>query len=88
MNEEGISPPPPIRRFRPHPRREEVREEEDLIEEARSETTPKTITKISDLQRMNIDQLNLFAKHIGLTNLGSLTRSQMVFEIVKAKSSR
>src|SRR3989338_2461969 len=37
---------------------------------------------------MNIDQLNLFAKHIGLTNLGSLTRSQMVFEIVKAKSSR
>lgn len=47
-----------------------------------------TITKISDLQRMNIDQLSLYAKNIGLENLSSLTKSQMVFEIVKMKSSR
>lgn len=42
------------------------------------------IIKISEIQRMNIDQLNLFGKKIGLKHLGSLTKSQMVFEIVKA----
>lgn len=42
-----------------------------------------TVTKISDLQRMNIDQLNIYAKSIGLKHLGSMTKSQMVFEIVK-----
>ncbi len=45
-----------------------------------------TVTKIADLQRMNIDELSLYAKHIGLKNLSSLTKSQMVFEIVKLKS--
>ncbi len=50
--------------------------------------TTETITKISDLQRMNIDQLNQYARHIGLKNLGALTRSQFVFEIVKAKSEK
>lgn len=45
-----------------------------------------TITKIADIQRMNIDQLNLYGKSIGLKHLGSLTKSQMVFEIVKAIS--
>lgn len=49
---------------------------------------PTIITKISDLQRMNIDDLSTFAKNMGLKNLGSLTKSQMVFEIVKAKSDR
>ncbi len=44
------------------------------------------ITKIADIQRMNIDQLNQFGKRIGLKHLGSLTKSQMVFEIVKAIS--
>jgi len=44
---------------------------------------PLNITKISDLQRMNIDQLNNYAKTIGLKHLGSLTKSEMVFEIVK-----
>jgi len=44
------------------------------------------ITKIADIQRMNIDQLSLFGKKIGLRHLGSLTKSQMVFEIVKALS--
>lgn len=44
------------------------------------------ITKIADIQRMNIDQLNHYGKQIGLKHLGSLTKSQMVFEIVKAIS--
>ena len=46
------------------------------------------ITKIADLQRMNIDDLNSYAKNMGLTHLGALTKSQIVFEIVKAKSGR
>jgi transcription termination factor Rho len=49
---------------------------------------PPTITRISDLQRMNIDQLNHHAKQIGLRHLGSMTKSQMVFEIVKVLSDR
>lgn len=48
----------------------------------------ETITRISDLQRMNIDELNLAARNLGLRNLGGLTKSQMVFEIVKTKSER
>lgn len=50
------------------------------------ERSPEVITKIADIQRMNIDQLNLYGKNIGLKHLGSLTKSQMVFEIVKAIS--
>ncbi|NGX59088.1 MAG: hypothetical protein KR126chlam3_00232 [Chlamydiae bacterium] len=46
-----------------------------------------SITRIADLQQMNIEQLNQFARNMGLTNLSSLTKSQMVFEIVKKKSS-
>jgi transcription termination factor Rho len=46
------------------------------------------ITKIAEIQRMNIDQLNLFGKKIGLKHLGSLTKSQMVFEVVKAISEK
>ncbi|MES2344413.1 MAG: transcription termination factor Rho [Chlamydiota bacterium] len=46
---------------------------------------PETIIKISDLQRMNIDQLTQYARNMGL-KIGALTKSQMVFEIVKAKS--
>jgi len=44
------------------------------------------IIQIAGIQRMNIDQLNVYAKQIGLKHLGSLTKSQMVFEIVKAIS--
>ncbi|MBX9924438.1 MAG: transcription termination factor Rho [Rhabdochlamydiaceae bacterium] len=49
---------------------------------------PESITKIADLQRMNVDQLNHFAKNIGLTSLGALAKSQIVFEIVKALSDK
>lgn len=51
-----------------------------------SHSHPEIITKIADIQRMNIDQLNQYGKKIGLKHLGSLTKSQMVFEIVKAIS--
>ena len=37
---------------------------------------------------MNIDQLNQYARNLGLKNLGALTRSQMVFEVVKYISER
>lgn len=46
------------------------------------------ITKIAEIQRMNIDQLNQFGRRIGLRHLGSLTKSQMVFEVVKAISEK
>ena len=49
---------------------------------------PTVITRISDLQRMNIDDLSQYAKNMGLKNLGALTKSQIVFEIVKAKSEK
>lgn len=52
------------------------------------EGPPPTITKIADLQRMNIDELNHYAKKIGLRHLGSMTKSQMVFEIVKLLADR
>lgn len=54
---------------------------------APKDTQNVSITKIADLQRMNIEQLNHFAKSMGLTNLSSLTKSQMVFEVVKKKSA-
>ncbi len=44
------------------------------------------ITKIADLQRMTMDQLQVVARDMGLKHLGSLTKSQMIFEIVKAKA--
>ncbi len=47
----------------------------------------KRVTKISELQRMNIEELHQYARSIGLKNLGSLTKSQMVFEIVKTIST-
>lgn len=58
------------------------------LEEEVSEQIPPKITKISDLQRMNIDELNHHARYYGIKNIGSLTKSQVVFEIVKIKSER
>lgn len=45
-------------------------------------------TKIADIQRMNIGDLHKYAKNMGLKNLASMTTSQLVFEIVKTKSSK
>ena len=46
------------------------------------------ITKISDLQRMNIDELISYASNLGLDNLSTLTKSQVVFAVVKHKSNQ
>src|SRR3990167_9202434 len=48
----------------------------------------EAVTKIADLQRMNIDQLQAYARNIGLKHTASLTKSGVVFEIVKAISER
>lgn len=49
---------------------------------------PIKITNIADLQRMNIEELNHFARNMGMRHLASLAKSQLVFEIVKAISER
>ena len=46
------------------------------------------ITKISDLQRMGIDELISYATNLGLDNLSTLTKSQVVFAVVKYKSNQ
>jgi len=51
-------------------------------------TGPVNKTRIADLQRMNIKELHEFVKKIGLKGAGSLTKSQIVFEIVKSLSSK
>lgn len=48
----------------------------------------ETVTRISDLQRMNIDQLQNYARNIGLKHTASLPKSAVVFEIVKTISER
>lgn len=48
----------------------------------------EAVTKIADLQRMNIAQLQAYARNIGLRHTGSLTKSGVVFEIVKTISER
>ena len=66
--------------------------QEDEPSELEAEMPPlpegveQTVTRIADLQRMSIDQLQTYATANGLRNLSSLTKSQIVFEIVKAKS--
>jgi len=48
----------------------------------------KKVTKVSELQRMDIEELHAYAHSINLKELGSLTKSQIVFEIVKEISSK
>ncbi|MDN3505480.1 MAG: transcription termination factor Rho [Rhabdochlamydiaceae bacterium] len=43
---------------------------------------------MADLQRMNIAQLVQYGKHIGLKHVSTSTKSQIVFDIVKLKSSK
>ncbi len=62
------------------------------MDDAENDQTPVrtgevSITKIAELQRMNIDQLSKYALNTGITHIGSLSRSQIVFEIVKQKSA-
>ncbi|HEY4255201.1 MAG TPA: transcription termination factor Rho [Chlamydiales bacterium] len=51
-------------------------------------TGKENITNIASLQRMSIDQLQAYARSIGLKHTASLTRSGVVFEVVKALSDR
>lgn len=67
---------------------EHPRPEHEKPVEQHLTSPPETITKIADLQRMNVEQLNHFARHLGLKNLGALTKSQIVFETVKFLSER
>ncbi|MEN9654303.1 MAG: hypothetical protein RL235_415 [Chlamydiota bacterium] len=61
----------------------------DMQAPKESENIPfEAVTRISDLQRMNIDQLQAYARGIGLKHTGSLTKSGVVFEIVKTISER
>lgn len=48
----------------------------------------EAVVKVSDLQRMNILQLQAYARNIGLKHVGSLPKSAIVFEIVKNISER
>jgi len=87
MNEENQSGPKtvkekPEKKTPPPPR--QPKEQQQHQPKSNKE---HTITKIAELQRMNIEELNKYAKNIGLENLSSLTKSQMVFEIVKMKSA-
>lgn len=70
----SITPPPLIPR-------------KPVIEEPEVPVAPN-ITRIADLQRMNVEELQNFAYELGLKNLGSLTKSQMVFDVVKTMSYR
>lgn len=63
----------------------EEQENQRYQEGKTSSQGPEIYTKISDLQRMDIEDLHQYAKVMGLKNLGSLTKSQLVFEVVKVK---
>ena len=81
---------------RKNPRREQERREHNRREQDRTDSEqdhpdperrePERTTNISGIQRMNIDQLNQLGKQLGIKHTGSLTKSQMVFEIVKSIS--
>jgi len=48
----------------------------------------EAVTKIADLQQMNIKELQTYAKNIGLEHTANMTKSAVVFEIVKTISGR
>ena len=78
---------------RGEPRGEQPREPQDRgdspprAEPAAGESaSPDVYTNIADLQRMDVDSIHLFARNLGVKVQGSMTKSQLVFEIVKFKS--
>ena len=62
--------------------------DQQSTEQPTGQTGQENITRISDLQRMNIDQLQAYARSIGLKHTASLTKSGVVFEVVKTLSER
>ncbi len=61
---------------------------ENNTQEQAALTGKENITNIADLQQMSIDQLQNYARSIGLKHTASLTRSGVVFEVVKALSDK
>lgn len=71
--------------------REHYHQRENEVEEEIPEldpSIPRKVTKISDLQRMNIEELSQNARNYGIQNSASMTKSQLVFELVKIKSQQ
>ena len=68
------------------PQEEVLAQNEQDQSQDQSQHPSMEVIKISDLQRMNIDQLTHYARSLGLRNVASVTKSQMVFEIVKIRS--
>lgn len=58
--------------------------EEDFDHPPIDENAPTT--RIADLQRMSISELSNLAKEMGLSNVATMTKSQIVFAVVKAKA--
>ncbi|MEI6243047.1 MAG: Rho termination factor N-terminal domain-containing protein, partial [Chlamydiota bacterium] len=88
MNQENIIPPPLIPIKKPIVDKvadENIAESQPEIESVNA--GPKRVTKISELQRMGIEALHNYARSIGIKNLGSLTKSQLIFEMVKTIST-
>ena len=71
----------------PQDREESTQKKPQRDPQKESQREP-SITKIADLQRMNMEQLTHFAKDIGLKNIGAMTKSQVVFEVVKFLSEK
>ncbi len=63
-----------------------VEDHEDDWQNSTLTTTPEHIMRIADLQRMSIDELTNYGRAIGLKHMGSLTKSQLVYEIVRHKA--
>ncbi|MDE3055587.1 MAG: transcription termination factor Rho [Verrucomicrobiota bacterium] len=63
-------------------------EAEPQQNQSSTEPAPITVIKISDLQRMSIDELQHYARNLGLRHTGSLTKSGVVVEIVRTISER
>lgn len=75
------------------PKRSTLRPPEKMVSEEvqqQQQRSPEevTVTNISELQQMNIEELNHLARFYGIKHAATLTKSQIVFEIVKIKSER
>lgn len=75
--EKMILPPPEI---------EDLDKRDSKGTPPQEELPPPETIKIAELQRMGSEALTNFAKNLGIRNFGNLTKSQIVFEIVKWKS--
>ncbi len=67
---------------------EDLERPEEINEVIQLDPNRRVVTKISELQRMDIEELYSYAKSIGLKHLSSLPKTQVVFEIVKAISAQ